>query len=67
MNAASYQSKLQIPSNNRAGEREGGALIQLGWRERSRFGRALERINLIYLSFIWLSATPPDVRQWRRR
>lgn len=23
MNAASYQSKLQIPSNNRAGEREG--------------------------------------------
>lgn len=37
MNAASYQSKLQIPSNwgGGGGEGEGEALIQLGWRERS--------------------------------
>lgn len=34
MNAASYQSKLQIPSNNRTGGEE-EALIQLGWREKS--------------------------------
>ena len=62
-----YKFHRTIGEEGREGR--GKALILLLAAERREIAQleASERINLIYLSFIWLSATPPDVRQWRRR